>query len=41
MLHKGGILKDWGKKQAVAIQRTFYETLPQLPEVSREKAEIA
>lgn len=41
MLYKGGILKEWHKKQAVAIQRSFYETLPQLPEVSREEAEIA
>lgn len=41
MLYKGGILKEWQKKQAVAIQRTFYETLPQLPEVAKDKAEIA
>lgn len=41
MLYKGGILKAWEKKQAVALQRNFYETLPQLPEVEPEKAEIA
>ena len=41
MLYKGGILKKWKKKQAVAIQRTFYKTLPQLPEVSQDKAELA
>ncbi|MCO6453337.1 MAG: hypothetical protein J5I90_21320 [Caldilineales bacterium] len=41
MLYKGGILKQWGKKQAVALQRIFYQTLPQLPEVPREKADIA
>ena len=41
MLYKGGILKSWGKKQAVALQREFYETLPQLPEVPRDMAEIA
>jgi hypothetical protein len=41
LLYKGGILKAWKKKQAVAIQRNFYETLPQLPESSREQADIA
>lgn len=41
MLYKGGILKAWKKKQAVALQRSFYETLPPLPEVKRDKAEIA
>lgn len=41
LIYKGGILKAWQKKQAVAMQRTFYETLPQLPQVSSENAEIA
>ncbi len=41
MLYKGGILKTWKKKQAVALQRSFFDTLPRLPKVSREKAEIA
>ncbi len=41
MLYKGGILKNWQKKQAIALQRSFYETLPALPEVSVENAEIA
>lgn len=41
MLYKGGIMKTWQKKQAVAIQRSFYETLPQLPETTLEVAEIA
>lgn len=41
LIYKGGILKAWQKKQAVALQRTFYETLPPLPEVSPENAEIA
>lgn len=41
MLYKGGILKTWKKKQAVALQKTFFDTLPRLPKVSREKAEIA
>lgn len=41
MIYKGGILKAWGKKQAVALHKGFYETLPELPEVAPEKAEIA
>lgn len=41
MIYKGGILKAWGKKQAVALHKGFYETLPQLPEVPPEQAEIA
>lgn len=41
MIYKGGILKAWGKKQAVALHKGFYETLPELPEVAPDKAEIA
>ncbi len=41
LLYKGSILRTWNKKQAVAIQRSFYETLPSLPEVSPEEAEMA
>ncbi|MCB0105771.1 MAG: hypothetical protein KDE53_07675 [Caldilineaceae bacterium] len=41
MLFKGGILKEWNKKQGVALQRSFYETLPTLPEVDAQSAEIA
>lgn len=41
MLYKGGIFNDWKKKQAVAIHKSFYATLPELPEVSREEADIA
>ncbi|NWF69901.1 MAG: hypothetical protein HXY40_12520 [Chloroflexi bacterium] len=41
MLYKGGILHAWRKKQAVALHRTFFETLPTLPEVSVGDAEIA
>lgn len=41
LIYKGGILKAWGKKQAVALHRTFFETLPKPPSVSREKAEMA
>ena len=41
MFYKGGILKSWGKKQAVALQRSFYETLPDLDEVRPADADIA
>lgn len=38
---KGGILRVWRKKQAVALHRTFWETLPKPPTVSKEKGEMA
>lgn len=41
LLYKGGIFKAWGKKQCVVIQESFYNTLPELPEVEKEKADIA
>ena len=41
MLYKGGIFKAWGKKQCVVIQKSFFETLPSLPQVSKEQADIA
>ena len=41
MLYKGGILRAWGKKQAVALQTAFFETLPRLREVPEPKADIA
>lgn len=41
MVYKGGILESWGKKQAVAIHRKFWDTLPKPPTASREEAELA
>ena len=41
MLYKGGILKAWNKKQAVALQTSFFETLPKLKEAPQSKADIA
>jgi len=41
LLFKGGILHAWGKKQAVAIHRGFFNTLPKLAETTPENAEIA
>lgn len=40
MLYKGGIFKSWNKKQAVALQKSFFDTLPELPQVKKEKADI-
>jgi hypothetical protein len=41
IIAKGSILKQWNKKQAVALQTSFYETLPSLPEVSKSDADFA
>jgi hypothetical protein len=41
LIFKGGILHAWGKKTAVALQQSFYNTLPSLPQVSPEKADVA
>ncbi|MGZ3747746.1 MAG: NotI family restriction endonuclease [Pseudobdellovibrionaceae bacterium] len=40
LLYKGQILQAWGKKQAVVIDRPFYDTLPDLPEVSEDKSDL-
>jgi hypothetical protein len=40
LLFKGGILHSWGKKSAVALDRSFFETLPVLAEVAPSDAEI-
>lgn len=41
MLYKGGIFKVWNKKQCVAIQKSFFDTLPELPQTTKDKADIA
>ncbi len=41
ILYKGGILKTWGKRQAVVLQKSFFETLPEMPRVKPETADIA
>lgn len=41
LLYKGGIFKQWKRKQAVALHKSFYDTLPVLPEVSPTEADIA
>lgn len=40
LMFKGGILNAWGKKIAVAVQRSFFSTLPKFPRVGRDRAEI-
>lgn len=41
LMYKGGILHTWGKKIAVALNKSFYSTLPPLKEAPKEKADIA
>lgn len=41
MIYKGSILKSWGKKQAVALHRGFFNSLPPLEAVQPEEADIA
>lgn len=41
MVYKGGIFHSWKKKQSVALQKSFFDTLPDLPVVREEDAEIA
>ncbi len=40
LMYKGGILKAWGKRQTVALHHGFYDTLPALPEVAPEAADL-
>lgn len=40
LLFKGGIFKSWGKKSAVALNNSFFKTLPALKRVSAAKADI-
>lgn len=41
LIYKGGILSKWGRKIAVVVDRSFFSTLPALPEIQPDKAEIA
>ena len=41
LLFKGGIFHLWGKKQAVAVHRNFFNTLPKMAEVAPEEADLA
>ncbi len=41
LLFKGGIIHSWGRKSAVALNKSFFETLPKLSTVRKSKADIA
>ena len=41
IIAKGSILKQWNKKQVVALQTAFYNTLPSLPEVEKAESDFA
>jgi hypothetical protein len=41
LLFKGGILHSWHKKSAVALNKAFFDTLPKLSTVPKERADIA
>ncbi len=41
LLFKGGILHSWKKKIAVALNKSFFATLPKLKQVSKSEADIA
>jgi hypothetical protein len=41
LIFKGGIINAWHKKTAVALNKGFFNTLPKLPEVRKEEADIA
>jgi hypothetical protein len=41
LIYKGAILKAWGKKQAVAVDKAFFQTLPPLPQTDPAEADIA
>jgi hypothetical protein len=41
IIAKGSILKQWKKKQVVALQTSFYKTLPDLPEFDKSESDFA
>lgn len=41
LLFKGGILYSWGKRLAVAMNESFFSTLPMIERVSRDRAQVA
>lgn len=41
LVYKGGILNGWGKKLAVVVHDVLFDTLPSLPEVPPEEADVA
>jgi len=41
LLYKGSILREWDKKQVIVVQKSFFDTLPELPKVEPDESEIA
>ena len=41
IIAKGSILKQWNKKQVVALQTNFYNTLPALPDFDKAESDFA
>lgn len=41
LVYKGGILHSWEKKIAVALNKSFFATLPALKQVPKDEANIA
>ncbi len=41
LIYKGGILNQWGKKMAVVVDQSFFQTLPVLPETSQAQSIVA
>jgi len=41
LIYKGGILNAWKKKTTVALHSSFYNTLPSLPQVPPQQANLA
>ena len=41
IIAKGSILNQWNKKQVVALQTSFYNTLPMLPEFDKSESDFA
>ena len=41
IIAKGSILKQWDKKQAIALQSSFFNTLPTLPEFTKSESDFA
>lgn len=40
LMFKGGIFNEWGKKSAVALNKAFFDTLPKLNSVPKNKANV-
>jgi hypothetical protein len=41
LMYKGSILREWRKKQAVVLDRAFFDTLPELAAVPKDEADLA